>query len=291
MMTEYRYETLDSQGQLCSGSIEAASAPEAITALRAEGHTVYSVVPPARVHGFFRSRGRLTGQDIHDFNQIMVSLVKSGLPLPSGLASVARGTSNRRLKPFIEELHRGLNSGLSLDQAMVNAPGGLPPVYLNMIRAGEQTGNLPAVLALLARYSKQMLEFQGRLRMVLAYPIAVASILYTVVLFLSIFVTPQLAVILRELGAPLPLPTQLFLIIGKNAMPGTLAGMGVVIATFLVWRDASRRAEHDARTAAFMEAIMRRLPVLGSLHVVIAMGRFSRTLEILLKAMPRCRWQ
>src|SRR5690606_19514199 len=129
------------------------------------------------------------------------------------IENMARDVNNPRIQRLLETVHQDIDQGKSLEEAFTRHAGKLPPLFLSLLRAGEQTGNLPAALRQLTDYTQSLLRLKHRLQTALAYP---ALLLVFLMLFLGVFVVaivPQYAGMYAAFGKSLPWATQTLLTI------------------------------------------------------------------------------
>ena len=172
-MNSYDYEATDPEGQYSTGTIEAESAHVAVVSLQEDGYRVSWLSERARPGGFFKVKGKLTLEDLSLLNEQLHAIAKSGLSMPPSLRAVAQDVKAPVLKSVVMDICSSLEAGRSLEEALNKHPRSFSPVYRSLVRAGEQTGNLPAVLAQLSAYSAQMVRLKNRFREVLTYPLLV----------------------------------------------------------------------------------------------------------------------
>src|SRR5581483_6627425 len=208
----------------------------------------------------------------------LATLVEAGLPLADALAAVAEQAEHPTLVRALTVAHARLREGASLADALAATPRVFPPLFRELVRAGEASGALPAVLVRLADHTEASAVLRARLRTALTYPTAMAIATVAVLAFLLAWVVPQLTSLFADAGARLPLPTRALL-----AVTGVLhhiwwaALPAAVAATVLATRWA---ATFTGR--ARLDAAILRAPLAGRLVLRAAAARFARTMSTLL---------
>ena len=143
------------------------------------------------------------------FTRQMSTIINSGIPLTQGLDIIADQIKNRRFKEIINGVSNDVKSGLSLEDALRKHPDAFSELYVNMAVAGEKSGNLPDILSRLAKYMEREASVKGKIKSAMTYPLVVISVAITITGFILYKVVPTFANLFKDLGAELPLPTQL----------------------------------------------------------------------------------
>lgn len=139
-------------------------------------------------------------RDLLAATRALRDLVEAHLPLPQGLAQLSRDAPRHALRRSFYWLYRELSGGLTLYEAMENQPDFFPPFYVDLIRTGENGGQLAEVLADLERELQEQLEFRRRVASTNAYLAATLSIQFLVIAFFMTFAAPQILAIAPQLG-------------------------------------------------------------------------------------------
>lgn len=297
-MPLFTYTAIDGRGQVKSGSLEAADTrqvvvllrdqglyPTAVAAAVAAGSPTASVGWPAAPSSTglrmrFPFVRPVATKEIAAFTRQLATLLRAGLPLVRGLAVLARQERNRAFCRIIESVAEAIKSGATLSEALGRHPQVFARLDVNLVKAGEASGALDAVLDRLARFKEKSLQLNGRIFAAMVYPAIVLAVALLILSGLLVFVVPKFDQIFADLlkGAPLP-PLTRFVMAASDAArhhAGVLATLGVVVG--LVGRSIGR----TARGALAFDSLKLRLPVFGELMLKAAVARFTRTLGTLL---------
>ncbi len=281
-MTQYYYRAVDPQGEAATGTMEAPSARHVTQVLQERGLTVNEVGEVNPKPSLLRAAHSLTWEDLHLFNEQLRAIVKGGLPLALSLKHLAADLQGSRLKPVLERLHADLERGESFETAMEKQRGAFPHVFLAMVRAGESTGNLAGVLQLMTDYSSRMVVMKNTLQTALVYPVLVLVASLCVLWFLIAQVVPEFEGIFKEFGGRLPAPTAFWIGMSRHLRAEWSTWCVAVAATLIVLHLARRIIERKESGRAWLDSLKMHLPVVGRTVYLVAMGRFSRTLGMLL---------
>lgn len=226
---------------------------------------------------FFR---RISTADIAVMTRQLATLVRAGVPLVDSISALTEQVEKEQLVRVLSAVRETLNEGTSFAKSLGMHPKAFPPLYVNMVAAGEASGNLEAVLERLADFMEGQARLKGKVASALAYPVLMMIIGSLLVGFLMVAVVPKVTSIFENLGQTLPWNTRL-LIFGSNTLADywwlliTLAVAATVV--FQRWRS---RPEGRLR----WDTMQLGWPVFGRLNLLVAVSRFTRTLSTLLSS-------
>jgi type II secretory pathway component PulF len=145
------------------------------------------------------------------FTEQLAHLLQAGMTLDEGLSILVKRLRQPRVQQMTQSLHRSLVDGRSFSQALREFPRIFPPLYVNMVAAGEASGALPDILHRLVKHLMQAKSLRDRVQQALIYPafLAVAGIIL-ITIFIT-FMVPQLTQFMSANGGALPLPTRILL--------------------------------------------------------------------------------
>jgi len=224
---------------------------------------------------FFR---RPSTSDVAIMTRQLATLVRAGVPLVDSVAALTDQVEKPVLVRVLTELRENLNEGTSFAKSLGRHPQVFPPLYVNMVAAGEASGTLEAVLERLADFMEGQARLKGKVSAALAYPILMVVIGGLLVGVLMVAVVPKVTSIFNSLGHALPWYTRLLIFVSD-----TLAGfwwliLGVIAAGIYFFRRWKKKPAGRLR----WDSIRLKLPIFGKLNLLVAVARFSRTLATLL---------
>ena len=214
------------------------------------------------------------------FTRQMSTIINSGIPLTQGLDIIADQIKNRRFKEIINGVSNDVKSGLSLEDALRKHPDAFSELYVNMAVAGEKSGNLPDILSRLAKYMEREASVKGKIKSAMTYPLVVISVAITITGFILYKVVPTFANLFKDLGAELPLPTQLVVAASDLIVNNIIfIVLGVVGGIFFL-----RNYYKTYRGRRVLDGILLKMPVMKELLIKGAVARFSRTLSTMISS-------
>jgi len=274
-MTAFQYRALDADGHEQAGVIDSDSARQARSELRRRQLLPVAV---SAVSAAAAGRGHaLSGRQRVLLTRQWSSLLAAGLTLAESLDSLVDQHEDPQVKRTLSGVRSAVGAGFPLNMALAGFPRAFPPIYVALVRAGENSGSLPQVLLALAVYLERQAEVRRRTLAALLYPAIVGTVGLIIVLALMIYVVPQVTAVFSHGQRQLPLLTRLLIGAGHVALPTTLALAVLGVAAVFVGRRLLRQPQRQWQ----FHTLLLRLPLLGSLMRSAETARFAATLAIL----------
>ena len=284
-MAIYTYSALDQDGNKREGTIDAVSMDLAITALQRRGLILSSIDPVkdeskgglGRKLTFF---DRITGADIVMISRQMMTLFEAQVSALRAFRLLAAEARTQKLADILTEIGNDIQSGSNISAALSKHPKVFSSFYVNMVRAGEETGKLDETFSFLADYLDRNYEVVSKARNALIYPAFIIVTFAVVMSLMMTLVIPNLATMLTQAGQAVPIYTQIiisvslffsqyFLLIFILLAVG--AGFLIRYGTTTAGREVMSRAKLDA-------------PAIGSIYRKIYLSRIADNLSTMLKS-------
>lgn len=292
-MGAYSYQALDANGKTVKGILEGDSERHVRTLLRQRQlkpldvrSTSQKRVRPgteAATSGrkLFGGGGPKLGyKDIALVTRQLSSLLQSGLPLDEVLQAAATQSRKPTIKSLLLQVRARVLEGLSLGQAMAEAPKAFNNLYRAMVRAGESAGFLGPVLEQLAEYTESSQETRQKIQMAMMYPVVLLCVSMGVVMALMAFVVPKLTGMFTQTKQKLPLITEI--LIGTSDFIvnyGLFALLGIIGAVVL-FKQALKAPERQLR----WHRLLLKMPLFGNFMRISESARYANTLGLLVKS-------
>lgn len=277
-MEAFHYEAMDAAGRTVTGVVQAETARQARTQLRAQG-----LLPSAigQVHARARAsevwaRG-LSTTELSLVTRQMATLLDSGLTMEQALNALIEEAAEPKTREVLTGVKTEVMAGLSLAGALGAYEKSFPDFYRALVHGGEESGALPTVLQHLADYLDARQALRQKTSLALLYPILVTVVALMIVTGLLVYVVPQVVQVFQQSRQHLPLLTRALIALSdflRAAWPYLVVLIGGAIAAARV---ALRRPHLRRRWHAFLL----RMPWLGSLVRGVNTSRFASTLAIL----------
>ena len=281
-MAAFHYRAFDGGGHAVQGIVEADNLRLARQQLRESGLTILEAqplgvdAPPAGVKRWRLRRG-ISAAGLGMMTRQLATLLEAGLPLEQALSALIEQTEEEPVRRVLAGVRAEVLGGSSLAKAMARYSSVFPEVYLALVRAGESSGDLVAVMRRLADYTESRHALQQKVGLAFVYPVIVTVVATAVVTGLLVYVVPQVVGVFEHTRQSLPLPTRIVMFVSSMLQMLWPYLVLLVIASVaggrtLLKRDSFRFAWH---------AHLLRVPVLGRLLRGVNAARMASTLSIL----------
>jgi len=225
-------------------------------------------------------RGRVSSDDVAIFTRQLSTLLHAGVTLIEALTALVDQTEKERLKRVVSDVKTRVNEGSSLADALGQHGKIFGSLYVNMVRAGEASGALDAVLARLADFTEGQAKLRQKVLGTLIYPVIMSIIGSGILALLMTVVVPKVTKIFDSMKVSLPWTTRLLIFVSNllaNWWWLLLPLVGAAIFGFFRWKASPKGRP-------IWDRFVLRAPVFGSLVRMLSIARFSRTLATLLKS-------
>lgn len=278
-MPVFKYRGVSDAGKTVSGQMEAADEGALEHKLRGIG---YWLVDAKRMRNrstlFVKSISR---RDMIDFYTLMCFQVKAGVSLIQAIKVAAGETENIRLQLALKSVHRRIESGALLFEAMNEHPEAFTRQVVYMVRAGELSCKLTETFSELRRYQEWLERVIADIRQATIYPIIVMCVVMSLIGFLFAFVIPKFVVLLTEINLPLPLITKIVFGASDVAKATWWIWMIGIVSGYMIVRTGRR---HSKRFALHFDWFLLKLPAFGDLNLMISMSRFTHNLAVMYRS-------
>jgi general secretion pathway protein F len=279
-MGAWQYVALDTGGRERKGVLEGDNARHVRQLLRDQQLmpvSVDEVEEKTEQHGtgFSLKRG-LGSLDLALITRQLATLLHAGLPLEEALHAVSEQTEKARIQSIILGVRASVLEGLSLARGFDEFPRAFPGVYRATVDAGEQAGQLDAVLERLADYTESRHSLKQKVSQAMIYPIVLTILALSIVVGMLIFIVPRVVGVFENTGQQLPLLTQLLIALSEFLQNWWFA----VIAMIAVAVFAARHALKNEAIRRRWHRTILRLPLFGRVATGVNTARFTRTLSI-----------
>jgi len=295
-MAVYTYKAKKPGGGTVSGTLNAQNESDAVGDLRRQGLVVVSLNAQRGASGaagkssllsmsggggaLKKGKARVKAQEMVVFTRQLSTMISAGIPLVEAIEILGEQASNPGFKATLEDVATNIRAGKDLSQALNQHPRIFPDIYVNMIRAGEASGQLDIVLTRLADYQEASAKLKSEIKSAMTYPIVSLVMVLGITLFLLVFIIPKFEEMFYSMNVELPaltkglLATSLFL---KNYIIYWSIGAVVLVVGILQYF----RTERGQMVKDWM---LLKLPVFGTLFSKVAISRFSRTFATLMQS-------
>lgn len=280
-MTLYSYKALDARNEIADGVIDEADKSAVARRLMRQGLRPIEIQPHTAKKKLSFSlevfqRNKLTRNDIDFFTDQIGLLLNSGLSLDASLRVMKRHSHKPAFRDFTSQIEQKLKEGKSFSQALADYPN-FSPMYVNIVRAGEEGGILPDMLLKISEYQATFQELKQFIISASIYPMFLVVVGLVAIIILLTTILPKFQVLFEGMGQQLPLNVRFMMDMANfvsNHLIITLAiVVGVPMALISYLRSENGRALYDRWSI--------RLPLLSGFIRDLETTRIFRTLEVL----------
>ncbi len=300
-MAQFSYRARRRSGEVVQGVLDVADRPAALLQIERLGLFPVSVeaskgavsaggekagrkdsftamLPPALREAMTKQR-KPKLQEMATFTQQLANLLQAGMPLSVALNSMVHLESKGIPSEVSKQLRQDVMEGKSLSDSMAKQPVIFTDLYVNMVRAGEQSGALVDVLRRMATHFQQFAEVQGKMTSAMIYPILVCCVGVGLILFFIYFMLPKFVDMFKGFDVALPLPTRILISVGYAFTHYWWLILLMLVALGIFFK----RFQSSATGRQRLDQWKMSLPVIGKVVKLNLFGQFARTLSTLLE--------
>lgn len=284
-MKNYRYSARNNEGRTVSGTLTAAGRDQVVGELRKRNLTILEI---KEVHNAFKSitqravrPGRpRKGDELVVFTRQLATMITSGITLLEALEILVDQAETPAFSATLKSVANDVRTGSDLSRALTRHPRVFTELFVNMVKAGEVSGQIDEILVRLADYMEAAARLKREIKAAMTYPIISLVLVVGITAFLMIGIVPQFRPIFESLEIELPGLTTFVLAASDMVRENGLLCLGGV-AGFVTLVMAAKRSE---RGAYAWDVLMLKVPIFGVLFRKVALARFSRTFSTLIKS-------
>lgn len=265
-----------------AGVVRPAQVRVVSSAKSAAGPVAQAAAPRKKLVALDKVSGskRMRVKELPVFSRQLSAMLLAGMPLVQALDALEDQTSDPNFKTLVSGVKNYLEAGSSFSESLSHYPSVFDTLYINMIRAGESSGQLGEILARVATYLEDMGKLNRKVKAALSYPVAILCVALGIATAMIIFIVPIFAGIFADMNADLPAPTQ-FLV----DMSYVIRHYGlIVVVVLIVLAIAFNKWKQSSAGGYCLAALCLKLPAIGELNRKLATSRFARTFAQLLES-------
>lgn len=273
-MTLYHYRATDTAGHITKGESDALNEFDLEAQLKKNGLDLIRAQPIKKMDHAIR---KLARRDLINFIFQLEMLLRAGVPIQAILFDLRETAEIPQIKNLCASLYEKIDSGSTISEALAANPGIFPELVINLVRAGEATGQLPYVLQEIVASLKWQDELATRTRQLLMYPAFVTLVISSVVVFLMTYLVPQIVGFIGNMGGKLPFQTKLLIWVSDAFVKFWWL---ILPAPFVLLSLILLLVKINPRFKRRMHAVQLRLPYIGPIIKKIILARVSDTLGL-----------
>jgi len=280
----FNYEAISNTGEKKKGTVDASSKDSAISAVQTRGLIVLSIKEGEEKKGIlgglsFFEKG-IAMKDVVIMSRQISTLFEAQVSALKAFNLLASNTENKALVKVLMTVSDDISSGLSISESLAKHPEAFSEFYVNMVKAGEESGKLTQTFSYLADYLDRQYQLTAKTKHALIYPGFVIGVFIIVMVMMFVFIVPRLAVIIEESGQDIPFSTKIVLGISDllvNYGLFVLAGVAMFIAYMY-------RFSKTERGQKYIDSIKISIPVFKSIFTKLYLARIADNMDTMLSS-------
>lgn len=280
-MKKFKYSARDTSGKIVNGSMEAKDAGAVTDILHDRGLIIVTIKEAFGLDLERLAEINIGGVPMKEkviFMRQMSTMVGAGLPLTRALEIMVQQTSNPMFKRVLKEVLSAIQSGKTLANSFREQSEVFDPITLNLIEAGEESGNLETILERLATELEESKSLGDKLRSAMIYPIIILVIIVVVMVLMMLVLVPSMASIYSDFGAELPFATRLLMDMSTFFTKFWWAILVVLAVVFI----GMKYYLDTAKGKRNFDKIVLKIPAIGMIVSKMQLSQFTRILALLL---------
>jgi len=273
-MPTYKYRARNVDGDTVRGKIEAKTIGQARNTLKTKGLIVFSVSEVSHLFGansFGGSNTKLKLRDKIILTEQLAVMVKSGLSVSDALKSINSESNKKPITKMLNDLASEVEGGTALSEALSKYPKAFDKVYIQMILAGEKSGNLDKILARITKQLQKDADIKSKVRSALLYPAIVSVLMIMVIAVIVVFVIPRLKTVFDDAGVDLPVSTKALISVSDFTVKYWLLIILLMLFGYIGFFFSLR----IKKMKMIWDKMKMRVPVFGKLLKQVYLARFS----------------
>jgi len=282
-MQTYFYKAIKKSGKIYRGSFDAKNEDDLIKKLRKEGGALISFKNKKdfslvlRKFSIFNS---VKAQDIIVFSRNLGAMIGAGLSVSKALETLEKQFKNPKFKKIIKEINFNIKKGQTINESVAKYPNVFSPLFISMVRAGEESGKISDSLAILSHQMENSNTLRKKIKGAMIYPTIVVIAMMIIGVLMLMFIVPTLQATFADLDTELPFSTQLVISFSDFLINNTLLFLILVFlstSSFLFGIKTKIGKK-------IIDFILLKIPVISTIVKEINSARMSRTLSSLLSS-------
>jgi type IV pilus assembly protein PilC len=279
-MPGFNYTAINRNGKRVRSSLDASSIETAKSSLRGAGYTILDIKEQTTLNRDIEIPflGNPKAKDMAVFCRQFVSILRAGVSVASVLSMLGQQTSNKKLRAAIREMQADVEKGESLASSMRRHPKIFPAILVNMVSAGEASGNLEESFRQMELYFERSKRTKSKVTSAMIYPCVLIVVMIVVLIVMMTKIIPNFLKTFEDMDAELPKLTQGVMAVCEWFKSWWWVPLLVLVALIVggVLFHRTDKGKH------FFGWLARKTPVVGNLTVKTACATFCRTMEVLI---------
>ncbi len=279
----FRYKAVDQDGHEREGTIEAPAQELAVTALQRR-NLVISLIEPAEKESFFRQKvtifAHISNKEIVILSRQIATLFEAQVSALRVFRLLAAEVDNERLASILNTVADDIQGGTPMSRALARHPKVFSTYYVNMVKAGEESGKLSITFLYLADYLDRTYEVMNKAQNALIYPAFVICVFFAVMSLMLTLVIPNISAVLADAGGEIPVYTKIVIGISEFLVQwGLMILVALICGAVYLWQLAKTE-----RGQLLLDSFKISLPYIGDLYRKLYLARIADSFSTMILA-------
>jgi type IV pilus assembly protein PilC len=279
----FKYEAISNTGEKKAGTVDAVSRDLAITAIQRRGLIVSSISEdkgPISLRDVTIFGSNIKLKDVVIMSRQIATLFGAQISALRAFTLLATNTENRALVKVLNTVAEDIQSGSSISISLSKHPDVFSTFYVNMVKAGEESGKLNQTFSYLADYLDRQYQLTSKTKHALIYPAFVVGVFIVVIVMMFTFIVPKLAEIIRESGQAIPFSTKIILGISDLLVRYWIFLLLILISFFVYLINLSR----SQKGKRYLDNLKISLPVFKNIYIKLYLSRIADNMDTMLSS-------
>ena len=281
-MPQYSYTAVDTKGKTLTGSAEATSLTQLAARLREKNQYIVKAVDQADVimSKQIGTNRKVKVKPLAIFCRQFATLINAGITAVKSLDILYQQTEDKDMKMYLGRVYEAVQKGEAMSEAFRKQKLAFPELFINMVMAGESSGNLDAVLLRMADHYEKENKLKNKIKGAMVYPLVLMTLTIAVVILMLTVVLPSFTGIILSGGGEIPLPTRMLIGLSEIIQKYWYLIAGFIILATISWRSFKR----SEKGHLWWDTTKLKIPIVKKSLRMIYSSRFARTLSTLLSS-------
>lgn len=279
----FNYEAISNTGEKKRGTVDASSKDSAIMAIQRRGLIVASISQSSEKKGImqmtFFEKG-VAMKDVVIMSRQISTLFEAQVSALKAFNLLSTNTENKALVKILTAVSDDISSGVSISGALAKHPEAFSNFYVNMVKAGEESGKLTQTFAYLAEYLDRQYQLTSKTKNALIYPAFVIIVFILVMIMMFVFIVPRLASIIKESGQDIPITTKIVIGISDILVHyGLFILIAVAIGVVYLFRLSRSKSGK-----MYIDRLKLQIPVMRNIYTKLYLSRIADNMDTMLSS-------
>lgn len=280
-MAEFIYKAINSKGEIIKGSHQAKTKEEVLGIIRTNGYSPLSIEEKAGGKEIVLGAKKIGTKDVSIFCRQLATMLESGVSITYSMEILSEQIPNKKLREILTKVNEDIRKGEELSVAMGKYEDQFPPLLINMVKVGENSGTLDTIMNRMAVYYENQTKMNGKVKNAMIYPIILSIVTVAIVSFILIYLMPMFVEMFASSESELPKMTQIVLDMSTFLRVNFVAIFGGAFLSFGGLHYYTTKVTSGIYSKSFVQL---RYSLFKDLNNKAIVSRFARSLSTVLSS-------